>query len=208
MSFTKKIFINCPFDNRFRRLLHPLVFTCIYCELKPELSKLSDSGSARVENIISLIKTCKYSIHDLSRNKSKKANELARFNMPFELGLDIGVKKNATDKLTTKKCIVIDTEKHKYHEAISDLSGSDIASYGKRNQVENIIKAIRDWITAAIHPEQPPASLIYWDYIEFLSDLQESLAAAGFQLSDIKNLTNSEFIHYAGKWIEERKSST
>ncbi len=204
MAFSNSIFINYPFDNPYKRLLEPLVFTCLYCKLVPNLSELSDSGTIRVQNIIKIIKNCKYSIHDLSRMKSKRSDELSRFNMPFELGIDIGIRSNAKDKLKNKMCLIIDIEKYRYQVALSDISGNDIASYGKKNQIENIIKIIRDWFTTAIKPEQPSASSIYMEFTEFLSDLQDSLAIAGFNSSDIKNLTPSEFIHYAGEWIKER----
>lgn len=205
MAFSKSIFINCPFDNSYRRMLHPIIFTCLYCKLVPQLSELSDSGTQRIRNIITIIKNSKYSIHDLSRMKSKKVNELSRFNMPFELGIDIGIRSNATDKLKAKKCLIIDVERYRYQEALSDISGNDIASYRKRNQIENVIKVIRDWFTRTIKPEQPSASKIYMEFTEFLSDLQESLESVDFSSSDIKDLTASEFIYYTGKWIDERK---
>jgi hypothetical protein len=204
MSYSKSIFINCPFDAKYKRLLHPLLFVCIYIGLEPKLSNLNDSGSIRILNILKLIKGCKYSIHDLCRMKSSKANQLARFNMPFELGLDLGVRSNARDKLKTKKCLVIDEEKYRYHSALSDLSGSDIASYGKKNQPEKLIKIIRDWLTNVLHPEQPPASMIYLEYTEFVSDLQIQLENVGFTKTDISNLSNAEYIHYCSKWVENR----
>lgn len=44
-----------------------MVFTCLYAELDPQISKLADSGTIRIQEIIKLIKTSKYSIHDLSK---------------------------------------------------------------------------------------------------------------------------------------------
>lgn len=204
MAFSKSIFINCPFDDSFRKLLHPIIFVCLYCKLIPHISELTDSGSTRILNIITKIKNCKYSIHDLSRMKSVRVGELSRFNMPFELGIDIGIRNNAKDKLKDKKCLIIDVERYRYQEALSDISGNDIASYRKRNKIENVIKIIRDWFTSAIKPEQPSASFIYMEFTEFLSDLQKALELANYNSSDIKKLTTSEFIHYAKKWINER----
>ena len=206
MPFDSNVFINCPFDSHYRRLLHPLIFTCIYSGLEPKISKLEDSGAIRIKEIIKLIKDCKFSIHDLSRMKSKKAGELARFNLPFELGLDLGTRVG-TGQLKQKKCLVLDIEKYRYQAVLSDIGGSDIASYGKRNQVEKLIEKIRDWFTAVMNPVQPSSSKIYLEYTEFVSDLQLDLEELQFDKKDIKNLTNSEFIHYANEWISNRKKS-
>jgi len=136
--------------------------------------------------------------------KPQTANELSRFNMPFELGLDMGIRSNAKDKLKNKKCLIIDTERYRYQAALSDISGHDIDSYGKRNQIENMIKIIRDWFTRALKPKQPSASTIYLEFTEFVSDLQTSLELAGFSASDIKDLTISELICYTSEWINQR----
>jgi len=208
MAFSKNVFINCPFDNTYKRLLHPIIFTIIYSGLEPKISKLEDSGSIRLKQIIKLIKESKYSIHDLSRMKSKKSGELARFNMPFELGLDLGTRGIGTSQLKKKKCLILDVERYRYQAAISDMSGSDIASYGKRNQVEKIIEKIRDWFTTVLNPIQPASSMLYLEYSEFISDLQIELEELSFNKDDIKKLTNSEYIHYTKKWISNRKKSS
>jgi len=144
MPFNSNVFINCPFDSQYKRLLNPILFTCIYSGLTPMISKLEDSGAIRIKQIIKLIKESKYSIHDLSRMKSKKSGEIARFNMPFELGLDLGTREIGLGKLKNKRCLILDIERYRYQAALSDISGNDIASYGKRNQIEKIIEKIRD----------------------------------------------------------------
>src|SRR5688500_10682331 len=113
MAFETSIFINCPFDEEYKPLLRPLIFSCIYCGLDPKISVLRDSGATRMREIIRLIKSCKFSIHDLSRNQSKTANELARFNMPFELGLDFGIRESGENQYAEKVCLVIDSERYR-----------------------------------------------------------------------------------------------
>jgi len=208
MAFNTNVFINCPFDNQYKRLLHPIIFTILYSKLEPKISKLEDSGSIRIKQILKLIKESKYSIHDLSRMKSIKSGELARFNMPFELGLDLGTREIGTGLLKKKKCLILDIERYRYQAALSDISGSDIASYGKRNQIEKIIETIRDWFTTVLHPIQPSSSKLYLEYTEFISDLQIELEQLSFNKDDIKKLTNSEYIHYAKKWISNRRNNS
>lgn len=75
--------------NNIKPVLRSILFTLLYAGLIPRLaSEKSDSLEQRIEKILRLIKECKYSIHDLSRVKSKKANQFSRLNMPFELGID------------------------------------------------------------------------------------------------------------------------
>lgn len=107
MSYYENIFINCPFDKDYKPLLRPLLFTIIDCGFAPRIaSESSDSGTVRVDKIIQLIKESCYSIHDISRIEPLKKQDLPRFNMPFELGLDLGCKHFGTAKLKHKKCLI------------------------------------------------------------------------------------------------------
>ncbi|HEX8266252.1 MAG TPA: hypothetical protein VF596_12655, partial [Pyrinomonadaceae bacterium] len=78
-DFEKNIFINCPFDDEYRILLQPLLFTIIYFNFNPRIAtERSDSGEQRIDKICELIKSSKYSIHDLSRLQAKKKKEFYR----------------------------------------------------------------------------------------------------------------------------------
>ena len=90
MGFDTNVFINCPFDAEYNTLLKPLIYTIIYLDLEPQLSQTRSSAVTRIEQIKKLIKESKFSIHDLSRSKPLHHDELPRFNMPYELGLDMG----------------------------------------------------------------------------------------------------------------------
>lgn len=90
-NFDKNIFVNCPFDKDFLPLLKPLLFTIMYCGFNPRIAlERLDSGEVRLVKIKELIDSSRYSIHDLSRIKSKGSGEYFRLNMPFEIGLDLG----------------------------------------------------------------------------------------------------------------------
>jgi hypothetical protein len=77
-NFRTNIFINCPFDKDYKSLLRPILFTIVYLGFNPRLaSERSDSLEQRIEKILNLIKSCKYSIHDLSRLKAERANDIS-----------------------------------------------------------------------------------------------------------------------------------
>ena len=92
-GYQSSVFVNCPFDAKYSELLRPLLFVTIYFGHNPRIAtERSDSGENRLNKICGLIAACRYSIHDLSRLKSSKADEFSRMNMPFELGIDFGTR--------------------------------------------------------------------------------------------------------------------
>ena len=67
MSFDRNVFVNCPFDESYRILLKPLLFTIIYLNFTPRIAlERLDSGEARINKIIAMITESRYAIHDLS----------------------------------------------------------------------------------------------------------------------------------------------
>jgi len=89
-NFHNNVFINCPFDSEYYSLLRPLLFTVAYLRFTPRIAlETFDSGETRIERICDLIRSSKYSIHDLSRLKATRKGEFYRLNMPFELGVGL-----------------------------------------------------------------------------------------------------------------------
>jgi hypothetical protein len=72
-NFEKNVFVNCPFDDDYRSLLIPIVFTVKYLGYQPRLS-IERAAETRIEKILGLIRVSKFGIHDLSRIVSSKKN--------------------------------------------------------------------------------------------------------------------------------------
>ena len=90
-DYQTNVFLNCPFDRDYDPILQAVAFCLIYLGFNPRFAReRGDSGEVRLAKIRSLIESSRYSIHDLSRLQAKTANEYARLNMPFELGIDYG----------------------------------------------------------------------------------------------------------------------
>ena len=51
MPFETNVFINCPFDDEFKRLLKPLLFSLIYFNLEPKISQTESSANVRINQI-------------------------------------------------------------------------------------------------------------------------------------------------------------
>lgn len=174
MRFEKSVFINCPFDIAYiNDILKPMMYVIIKNGLNPRLSlEVSDSGQVRLEKITDIIKSCKYSIHDLSIVKSKKANEFARMNMPFELGIDYGLRKSGIDHLNTKQFLILEATKYDYMKAISDINGFDIKVHS--NDTEKLFDCLYSWTseTLKINKQDPPLKMFY-DFVDFNTSLFE-----------------------------------
>ena len=116
-EFDRNVFINCPFDPAYLSLLRSLLFTIVYFRFVPKIAlESSDSGEMRINKICELIKSSRYSIHDLSRLQSSKRKEFYRMNMPFELGIEYGCRHFASDHLGEKRCLILAKERHDYYE--------------------------------------------------------------------------------------------
>jgi len=197
----KNVFINCPYDNQYFSLLKPLLFTLIYIELKPQISETSDSGEVRLHKIIKLMSNSRYSIHDLSRMEPIKDSELPRFNMPFECGIDFGIKLS-NSKTADKKFLILEKEQFRYQKVISDISGNDIKAH--KNNPEEIIKVVRDWFKPT-NQNIPRHKKIWLAYAEFEFDYEEILNSEGYNPKDINELTFSDIIEYMNVWISDFK---
>jgi len=199
MSFENNVFINCPFDNEYFPLLRTILFTLIYLEFDPKISETSDSGANRLNKIKELIKNSKYSIHDLSRIQSNEKG-YPRFNMPLECGIDLGCRMIGTGHLKTKKCLILETEKFRYQEFISDIAGNDIRAHD--DDPQKIVKEVRDWLKISTKKSLHWASEIWLIYKEFDSDYQAILRSEKIDPHEISSLTFSDLIQLMKGWIE------
>jgi hypothetical protein len=191
------VFINCPFDNYYFPLLKPLLFTLIYMDLVPKISETSDSGQVRLFKIKDLMEMSKYSIHDLSRMEPLKSKDYPRFNMPFECGIDFGLRMSNHD-YGEKKFLILEKEKHRYHKVISDIAGNDIKAH--KNEPEQIVKVTRDWFKPT-KPEIPFYKEIWLAYNEFEFDYEQILIEEEYDPKDINSLTFSDIIENMTAWI-------
>lgn len=172
MSFEKNVFINCPFDKSFiDDILKPILYVLVKNGLYPRLSlEVSDSGEIRLQKITEIIKSCKYSIHDLSIVKAKKANEYSRMNMPFELGIDYGLRNSGIPKLRDKQFLILEAVKYDYMKAISDINGFDLKVHS--NETEKIFECLKSWLSETLKiKKQAPALKTFYDFIDFNSSL-------------------------------------
>jgi hypothetical protein len=143
------VFVNCPFDAEYRRLLHALVFTVHECGFWARCAlELEDSGEERIRKIKRIIRECRYGIHDISRVELDAVNHLPRFNIPLELGLFLGAQEYGADEQGRKCSLVLDTERYRYQKFCSDIAGQDVRAHD--GQPARLIAAVRAMLSTAL----------------------------------------------------------
>ncbi len=202
VDFTKNVFINCPFDDIYTPLFNAMVFAVHDIGFRTRCAlEASNAGQFRLNKILDIISECKYSIHDLSRTELDAASGLPRFNMPFELGLDLGCRRFGNSRQREKICLVLDFEPYRYQRFISDISGQDIYAHG--GDEKRIVELIRNWLRLGLDPQIvkiPSGARIFQRYQEF----QEALPTLSDKLDwNPKQLPYVDFSYAVASWINQ-----
>ena len=200
--YRQSVFINCPFDNQYWPLFEALVFSVIACKFDPRcaLEEL-DSGTVRLEKVVRIIRSCRLAVHDLSRVELSGRRSLPRFNMPFELGLDIGCRRFGRREFGKKRILILDSKRHRYQAFISDISGQDIHTHN--NVPDNLIRRVRDWPRVNSGRSALPGQRhITRSFRAFTRSLPENCRQNGL---DRKNLLFVDYVWLARIWIEAER---
>src|ERR1043166_7993807 len=116
------VFLNIPYDPGFKKLLLAYIAAISAFGYTPRATLEIPFGQRRLDRILTLIRQCKYSVHDLSRVQlDRNAPRTPRFNMPFELGLTIALEKTAHPE---HEWVVCETVLRRINKSLSDLDGT------------------------------------------------------------------------------------
>ena len=195
--FADSVFINCPFDPDYWPLFEALVFCTVDCGFVPRCAlEEPDSGEVRVRHIHRLIETSQYSIHDISR--VELTPDLPRFNMPFELGLDLGCRAFGRAVSKTKRCLILDSEQYRYQRLLSDIAGHDIRAHS--NSPEQLINVVRNWLRSTSRRRTIPGPVrIKERFARFSSVLPEYCDRQGLDRHDLQF---PEYVTLIEEWLK------
>lgn len=171
------VFINCPFTSDFRPLHEAMIFTVLACHFRPRSAlEAGNSGDVRLDKIVRLIKESEYSVHDLSAVDLDLASGLPRFNMPFELGVAVGIRK-ATRTYASHSLLVLENEKYTYQKCLSDIAGQDLQAHG--SDTARLIAIVRNWLrTESRRTDIPGSTKICAEFSKFQAGLSGICANA------------------------------
>jgi hypothetical protein len=203
-AYEQNVFINCPFDPEYAPIFEAIVFAVNDVGFRPKCARERlDSSEVRLQKIISLIASARYSIHDLSRTDLDAANSLPRFNMPLELGIDLGCKAYHLD-CSDKSLLIFDSEQYRFQKFVSDLSGQDIHQHG--NSAKTAVTRVRNWLrTESGNNDMPGGAAVYARYEEFRADLPRICSELKL---DIADLTFSDLSYAIARWLQTNAVST
>jgi hypothetical protein len=134
------VFLNLPYDEEFRTLYLAYVVGLCHLGIVPHLASEIPGGTRRLERILALIKSCRYSIHDLSRVELSSAPlATPRFNIPLELGMTI-TWTDLNPELHT--WYVWESKPYRLQRSASDLNGTD--AYLHSGTAEGVLSGLRN----------------------------------------------------------------
>lgn len=133
------VFLNIPYDEEFRSLYIAYIVGLCHLGFVPHIAAEIPGGARRLERILVLIKSCRYSIHDLSRVElSPSSHGTPRFNMPLELGMAITWADLHPDQHTY---FVFESEPYRIQRSTSDLNGTDACIH--HGTAEGVLSELR-----------------------------------------------------------------
>ena len=167
----KDVFVNCPFDDTYKPIFDAIVFAVYDLGFEARCAlEIDDASEVRLDKIMRIIEQCAYSVHDISFVRLSSRTNLPRFNMPLELGLDLGCKRFGGKAQNQKACLILDSRPYRYRASISDISGQDIHCHGGRP--ERAIMEVRNWLANASKTKGLPGGAeIAARYLRFNRDL-------------------------------------
>ena len=173
-AYEKSVFINCPFDQQFQDLLLAIVFAVAAHGLVPRSARETDgSAEPRFLRILKTLSGSKYSIHDLSRSTGEGVDNLARFNMPLELGMACALRFEREKSAQPHHCLILVPDGYSYQTFVSDLSGFDPGRHSQ--SVESMIREVSAWLHLQDDAIElpPPALQIYQAFASFRSQVSD-----------------------------------
>ena len=200
VSYDSAIFINCPFDKSYESLLEAAIFCCVYLGFHPQLATISlEAGENRFNKIVELIKQSKYSIHDLSRCKAVRKGDSFRMNMPFEFGLDFGLRLSGNTKYRQKKFLVFEKNRFDLKSSLSDIAGQDAECH--EDSFELIVQKTRHFLRVEAKIDAPGPKQIIADYAAFQAWYFQKKIGEGHSEEEAINLPTLERIEEMQVWL-------
>ena len=205
MSEPMRVFVNCPFDAQYSDFKWLILFAIRYFGGEPLISQTGDTSESRLERIVDLLRSSTVSIHDISLIRNNE--EYPRFNMPFELGVDLGLRAGLQTTETRPVCILVG-EPYEYQKYISDLAGRDLKPhyYALESLAERLFEFFHS-IGKAPGPHQRISDTSYtplWDrYGEFKIEQERYFRENNFNDRARLSLLPSQYLDML-RWFFEK----
>lgn len=191
------VFLNIPYDRPFSPLFLAYIAGIRAFGLLPRATLEIPGSTRRLDRIIALIKSCRYSVHDLSRVElDPTPPPTPRFNMPFELGLAVALDASLPQKRQT--WFVFETAPWRIQKSLSDLNGTDAYVHG--GTVDGVFRELAKAFVRI--KKQPTVGQMQSMYQGIVEVLPKFLADAGSE-DPFQSRVFQDLIVYAGAIADE-----
>jgi hypothetical protein len=178
-AYEKSVFINCPFDRDYQDLMLAMVFSVVAHGFLPRSARETEGDpEPRFSRVLCAIAGSKYSIHDLSRSTGEGGGNLARFNMPLELGMAAAFRFEREGSRRPHRWLALVPDGYAYQRYISDSAGFDPARHD--SSVPSIIREVSAWLRTQedVLDPAPSALQIFQSFAHYRRQLVDMQAAA------------------------------
>jgi hypothetical protein len=168
------LFLNIPYDPAFRNLYLAYIAGVSSFGLAPRATLEIPGGERRLDRILSLMRSCAYSLHDLSRVElDRHPPRTPRFNMPFELGMAVSWQKLTRANHTW---FVFEAVRRRAEKSLSDISGTDV--YIHNGNVRGVFTQLCNaFVRLKSQPTTQEMEQIYLRLLDLLPRLQKQTGA-------------------------------
>lgn len=193
------VFINCPFDRSYKPIFDAVVFAIFDCGFVARSTlEIINTAKVRVDMIVQIMEDCRFGYHDISRTGLDTANRLPRFNMPFELGLFLGLARHDGER----NVLVVDRDRYRYQKFISDISGQDIKAHD--NTPQKAVQVVSQWLRSSQTKADVPGGTHIWKrYRHFRRTLPGLCDELRLQPSE---LIFNDYTTIVGEWLQENQA--
>jgi hypothetical protein len=171
------VFVNCPFDLGYRPVFDAIVFATLCCGFLPRCAvETGTAAQSRMDRILAAMQGSKYSIHDLSRCRGEGDMNLARFNMPLELGMAMSQRFSGKTKKDGHDWLVLVPRGHSYKRFLSDLAGYDPMEYD--GSLDTVVPTVMAWLATRPDAVETPTPKAVLAAVPGFASAREELCSA------------------------------
>lgn len=144
---SSQVFLNYPFDAAFAPLADAMAFAVVAGSLLPVCAlDFTTPDRPRLDLLVDAIQFCNYSAHDFSRFTGEGSGNLARMNMPIEMGMALFHALHTQRK--EHRCAFFVPTAHAYVAFASDLAGLDPKIHN--NDPSRLLSDMYDWLRGVV----------------------------------------------------------
>jgi hypothetical protein len=112
--------------------------------------------------------------------------------MPLELGMFFGCRRFGPPTQKRKVSLILDRERYRYQQFISDIAGHDIRAY--YGEPKRAIVTVRDWLATQSGQRMPGGTRITEQYDQFGLDLPDLCQLDGLEPNSLTFVDLSNLI--------------